>query len=142
MPDGFSTTICPSSNPAIQFWEKTVKPPGFDGGTSIDTTTMLNKIWRTMDARHLKSLAAGAATCAYDPDFYAGILALLNAPQSWTVHFPSGDSLSFYANLEKAEFQENKEGEMPLVDLTLVPTNWDPAGFVEAGPVYTPAAGT
>lgn len=142
LPDGFKTTYANAVYPAIQFFEMTVKPPGLDGGDAIQTTTMLNNKWRTYDHRHLLTLDESTITAAYDPDMYSQIILLINQTTSWTVHFPDNSSLAFYAFAQKFEFQELKEGEMPLVNITIRPTNWDPTNFVEADPVYTPASGT
>ncbi len=40
--DGYQTLIEFAENPAIKLWEKSVTPPGIDGGDAIDTTTMLH----------------------------------------------------------------------------------------------------
>ena len=142
LPDGFKTTIAFHVNPAIQLWEKTVEPPGYDGKEAIDTTTMLNTRWRTMAARQLITLAQHTFTFAYDPDFYNGILELINNQSSITVHLPDGSSISFWGFLQGVKFEQNEEGKMPLGTGTIVPTNWDPVNGVEAAPVFTPAGGT
>ena len=141
-PDGFKTLITLSSNPAIQLWEKTVKPPGIDGGEKIDTTTMLNTTWRTFAQRQLRTLVDSTAACAYDPDVFTALVAEVNLPQTITITFPDKSTLAFYGFMQKAEAQENKEGEMPMVDVTITPTNWDYVNGVEAAPTFTPAAGT
>jgi len=145
MPDGFPTTIAFAANAAIQFWEVTTQPPGIDGGEPINNTTMLNILWRTMRARKLKTLTPIKVTAAYDPDAFnsaTNLVTMINHEDSVTVHFPTNDTVAFYGYLQKAEPAEHKEGEMPLLTITVVPTNWDPANNVEAGPLYTSAAGT
>src|SRR5678816_2046032 len=140
--DGFSTKICPTADPDVSFWEKTVQPPGIDGGDPIETVTMHNIAWRTKRARALKTLTDCVITAAYDPNLYNNILALVNVEGSWTVHFPDGSTLSFFAFLQKVEFAELQEGEFPECTLTIVPTNWDPVAGVEAPPVLTSVPGT
>jgi hypothetical protein len=142
MPDGYRTLITFRLNPAIQLWEKTVKPPGFDGGDKIDTTTMHNDVWRTYEHRALKTLTDVSASCAYDPDVYPGILELLNDTTVITIRYPDHSTLCFWGFLQKAEVQEHKEGEMPMINITVTPTNWDPNTFTEEAPVFTAAAGT
>lgn len=142
MPDGYRTLITFSANPAIQLWEKTVKPPGLDGGDKIDTTTMHNDVWRTYEHRALKTLTDASATCAYDPDSYTGILQLTNFFNTITITYPDHSQLAFFGYLQKAEVEEHKEGEMPMIAVTIAPTNWDDIGQVEAGPTFVPATGT
>lgn len=40
--DGHSTRVSFADYPSVAFYEKTVTPPGVDGGGENDTTTMLN----------------------------------------------------------------------------------------------------
>jgi hypothetical protein len=142
MGDGYQTLITLQNTPNIQLWEVSVKPGGFDGGEKIDTTTMHNLKWRTMAPRHLFTLTDLTAVCAYDPDVIPDLLSQLNLQQSITTRFPDGSSYAFFGFLQKLEFEENKEGEMPRGTLTVTPTNWDPVGGVEAAPVYVAALGT
>jgi hypothetical protein len=142
MPDGWQTLITFSTNTTFSVWEKAVKPPGLDGKEPIDTTTMHNKVWRTFDARHLKTLTEATAVCAYDPDIYNIIPTLINVPQTVTVTFPEHTTVAFYGYLYKFEVKEHKEGEFPEADLSIMPTNWDPVGFGEAAPTVTMAPGT
>lgn len=142
LPDGFKTTIAFANKPAVQFWEKTVQPPGFDGGEKIDTTTMLNTTWRTMAARQLKTLTDCEVSAAYDPDVFPDILGLINVPQAITVHFPDNSTLAFYGFLQKFVPDAMEEGKFPEAKLTITPTNWDLSAGTEAAPVFTAATGT
>ena len=142
MPDGYQSLIAFSTAPSIKLWEKSVKPPGLDGGEGIDTSTMFNLVYRTKSARHLVSLDNSTMVCAYDPDVYADILNQVNREQAITVIFPDHSTLSFFGFLQKAEPGELKEGTFPEITITIVVTNWDPVAFVEQGPVFTAAAGT
>ncbi len=142
VPDGFKTTISGTAMPGVQFYEQTVQPPGIDGGDAINTTTMLNVAWRTFSPRQLKTLMPIKLTAAYDPQCIPSLVNIINLPQSLTVHFPEGASIAFYGFIQKFEPKENKEGEMPLCDLTVTPTNQDYVNQVEAGPLYTPSSGT
>jgi hypothetical protein len=142
MPDGFKALYAFASDPSIQLWERGVKPPGMDGGEGIDTTTQHNVTWRTKAARHLKTLTEGSFTCAYDPDSYNNLLNLVNHEEAVTCHYPDGSAVAFFAFMQKFEPSELKEGEFPEATVTITPTNWDPVGFVEAGPVFVPAGGT
>lgn len=140
--DGFSTTIAFALDPDIAFFEKSVQPPGIDGGDAIETTTMHNTAWRTMSSRQLKTLTEISTTVAYDPAVYTQILSLINQEGSITIEFPDGSTLDFYGYLKSFEPSELQEGEQPEASISIVPTNWDPVNCVEAAPVLTSATGT
>lgn len=140
--DGFSTLIAFAADPDVSFWEKTVKPPGIDGGDAIETTTMHNTTWRTMAARQLKTMTNITGTCAYDPVVYDQIVALCNVEGEFTVHFPNGDTLDVYGYLKSFEPQDNEEGSQPEANFEIVCTNVNPTTGAEVAPNYITAAGT
>jgi hypothetical protein len=140
--DGFPTTIALSLLPGIDFYEKTLNPPGYDGGDMIDVTTMLNVAWRTMQPRSLKTLTPMTITALYSAYIYIDVNTLINAQGSASCHFPDGDILSFYCVLNKMEIAAHAEGAAPEATFTLTPTNWDYTLLVEAGPVLTSVSGT
>lgn len=142
MDDGHSTKIAFARDPDIEFWEKTVQPPGVDGGDAIDTTTMHNVRWRTMAPRQLITLTEMQTTVAYDPVLYTSILNLINEEGGVTVHFPDGTQVSFFGYLKSFEPSENSEGEQPEATVTIVPTNQDPTTGAEVDPLVTAVAGT
>ena len=126
----------------MQIWEKTVKPPGIDGGDPIPQTTMHNDKWRTFAPKRLLTLTEVSGKAGYDPHVYPGLIAMINLPCSVTVHFPDNAQISFYGFLQKVEVDEHEEGVMPELNYTIGITNWDYTNFVEAGPLYTDASGT
>ena len=140
--DGYRSQITIALNPAINFWEKSNKPPGVDGGEPIPQTTMSNNLWRTMAARSLQTLTTSTSKAAYDPVLYTEILAVLNKPTTITQSFGDGSTLAYYGYIQKMEFAELVEGTQPECDVTIVPTNFDPVNHVEAGPTLTSVAGT
>lgn len=141
--DGYSTRIAYSLNATIELWIKTVQPPNLDGGEPIDQTTMSNLQYRTKYARSLIDVGPATIKCAYDPNIYTSILALLNAKTgSITYQFPDGSTVSVWGYLQKADFAEVSEGAQPEVTITNIHTNWDPVGKVEAGPYVVSVAGT
>ena len=140
--DGFSTLIAFAADADVSLWEKTVKPPGIDGGDAIETTTMHNTTWRTMAARALKTLTESGLTCAYDPVVIDQINALINVEGAITVHMPNGDTLDFFGYLKSFEIQDHVEGEQPEAQVVIIPTNVDPSDGSEASPNYKTAAGT
>ncbi len=135
--DGYSTKIAFAADADVSFWEKTVGPPGLDGGDAIETTTMHNSTYRTFGARSLITLSESSTTVAYDPDLYDEAIALINVEGAITVHFPDGSTLDFFGFLRTFEPGDNEEGTQPEATLTIQPTNWDPANNVEAAPVMT-----
>lgn len=141
MPEGYSAKITFASAPALQLWERDVKPPGLDGGEPIDTTTQHNNEWITMAFRSLKKLDMQNVVCAYDIDAWETIRGLVNRDDTITIRYPNGATLAFYGGCYKADFAELKIGEFPLVTLSIAATNEDSDG-VEQSPVFTPAAGT
>ena len=140
--DGFSTKITIARDVDISFWEVSVTPPGVDGGDEIDTTTMFNTTYRTRSARKLKTLTPASASVAYDPQVLSQIIETINMETTITITFPDGSTWAFFGYLKTFEPQEASEGEMPMADIEVVPTNWDPANRVEAGPAIASVAGT
>lgn len=140
MDDAFKTVVALSQDPDIKIWEKTVKPPGADGGEAIPTTTMHNEDYRTFAARALKTMTDGSVKFAYDPAATAQIEAIINVEGSITIHFPNGGTLDFFGFARVVAYDDMAEGTQPEGTLTLTPTNWDPDNKVEEGPVYTPPA--
>lgn len=140
--DGHATLITIGSNPDIGFWEKTVQPPGYDGGDAVDTTTMHNETYRTFAPRQLSTLTEVSITAAYDPILYTDILALINVRDTITVTFPDGSTVAFYGYIRSFEPQDVEEGTQAEATIVIQPTNWDPANNVEEGPAVSEVAGT
>lgn len=140
--DGFPTKVALTSDPIIEFWEKTVQPPGIDGGDPIETSTMFNTTWRTMSPRQLKTLTDISIVAAYDPDVYDQIDARLNVETTITVTFPDSSTLAFFGYLRLFEPQDMEEGSQPEANITITPTNWDHINNVEAGFALVETAGT
>lgn len=140
--DGYSTTIALSQDPDISFWEKTVQPPGFEGGEPIDTSTMHNTNLRTMSSRQLKTMTPMQVTAAYDPAVFEQINDVINEEGSITVHFPDGSTLAFFGFVQNFQPTANSEGAQPEATITIVPTNVDPSDGSEAEPVVNSVAGT
>lgn len=144
--DGFSTLVTigatVGADTDIKLWEKTVTPPGVDGGDAIETTTMHNTTWRTMTPRSLVTLTEMTFNAAYDPDVYDEVVAMINVETTITVTFPDGSTLAFFGFLKSFDPGECAEGTQPEATVTIVPTNFDSANDVEAAPLMTEVAGT
>lgn len=139
--DGHPTVIAFAADPDVSFWERTVTPPGVDGGDPVETETMHNVTWRTRGARKLKEMTESSTTVGYDPGVFAQIVALINVETSITVHFSDGSTLSFFGYLRSFEPSEISEGELPEAEITIQPTNKDPDTGEEQGPITTAASG-
>ena len=140
--DGYRTLVTFALDTNIEFWEKSVTPPGLDGGDEIDTTTMHNDDWRTNAPRALITMTPFSMTAAYDPTLYTAALNLINRETTVTVRYPDGSTLAFYGFLKTIEFSELVEGTQPECTLTVVPTNQDPTTGAEEPPVLAGVAGT
>lgn len=132
--DGFSTTIS-LTGANTTFWEKSVTPPGLDGGGSIDTTTMRNVNWRTFAPKSLVTMSEMSLTVAYDSSKIADI-SDLNINQLIVVTFPDTSTLTFWGFVNSFVPGELAEGEQPEAEITIIPTNRDNASPpVEVPPV-------
>jgi hypothetical protein len=140
--DGHQTLVTFARDTNVNLWEKSVTPPGIDGGDEIDVTTMHNVLWRTTRPRQLQTLTEMTFTAAYDPNIYTQVLALVNQDDTITVTFLDGSTVAFYGYLKSFTPDAATEGEQPEATVVVVPTNWDATNSVEAGPTVTEVAGT
>ena len=139
MDDGFSTTIAfsaSSSGITLLIYEKEVTPPGVDAGGPTDTTTMLNTTWRTASPKKLKSLAQAGVMAAYDPEVYDEIIATVGVNQSMVITWPDGETLTFWAWIDKFTPNPQVEGEQPTAELIIEPSNQNAAG-AETAPQHS-----
>lgn len=135
--DGYSTKIAFALDSDIEFWEKSVQPPGLDIGDKIETTSMLNTEWKTFAAQSLKTLTDSTVTASYDPLLYSSIQNLIGKNGWITVHFPNGDKLDFVGYLQSFVPQSHEIGAQPTCSIKINPTNQ--LLGVETDPVYTAA---
>lgn len=140
--DGHSTKIAFEDDPDISFWEKTVSPPGIDGGDPIDFSSMHNLVYTTFTSRALVTLTECTTTVFYDPDMYDEALNLVNVEGSITIHFPDLSTLDFWGYMRSFIPDALEEGSPAEATIVIQPTNWDPVNNVEASPVMTEVAGT
>lgn len=137
MEDGYRTLITFAADPDVKLWEKSVTPPGFDGGEAIPTSTMWNEVLRTFALPGLRTMSDASGRCAYDPAVYPQIEDLVNVETTITVRFPNGATLAFFGGLRTFTPGELVEGQMPEADFAITSTNTDPTTGSEASPVYT-----
>ncbi len=139
---GQGSRIVFSSNPTIEIFEKSVQPPAIDGGDPIMTDTLLNVVYVTKSPQCLEEWDDVVVIAAYDPQSLDEIQALINVPQSVTVVYTDGTTLSFWGYLRRSEPGAMVKGAQPELTLTIVVTNWDPVNCVEAGPVLVNGTGS
>jgi hypothetical protein len=136
--DGYQTLLTFALNGAVEFWEKTVTPPGFDGGGPVSTTTMRNTLLRTKSPKFLYEMTQISASVAWSGGAIDDVKAMINKNQLITVTFPDGSTLAFYGWLDKFNPGEHTEGEQPEAEVIIECSNQDENG-VETEAVYTPA---
>ena len=136
--DGHRTFIGFAADPDVRIWEKTVTPPGVDGGGANDTTTMRNLVWRTKAPKKLKTLTDASATVAYDPAFYDEAVALINVNNLVTITFPDDSTVAFWGWLNNFTPGEAQDGEQPTAEVSVMASNTNEVTQEETAPVYTP----
>lgn len=138
--DGWQTLITFANAPSIAllFAEKSVTPPGIDGGGLNDTTTMRNSVWRTGAPKNLKTLSESGFECSYDPAVLDDILTMINDNQLITITFPDGSSWDFWGFLNSFKPNPVVEGQQATAVCQLLPTNQNADG-VETAPVHNEA---
>ncbi len=139
--NGYQILIAFSQDVDVSLWEKSVKPPGLDGGDPIDITTQWNETYRTQAARSLIKMTDGGMTVGYDPAVYPQIAAIINKEGAITINLPDGSSLSFYGALRTFEPNDQNDGTMPEATCAITVTNRDPTTGDEEAPVYTAPVG-
>lgn len=138
--DGYPTTV-DLTGAGVTFWEKSVQPPGFDGGEPIDTTTMRNSTVRTKAPRSLYDVTPVQIQAAYDPTVYDTISAQINVNQVIVTTMPDGATITWWGYLKSFIPEANEEGKEPMAAITLIPTNVNGSGE-ETVPVVDPGSGT
>lgn len=140
--DGYQSLFAFAADPDVSLWEIETGLPGLDGGEPINTTTQHNVNLRTMAPRALKTMTAFTTRCAYDPQVYEDLDALINVETAITNHFPDGTRLAFWGFLQKFEPDGLVDGTFPTAQVTIVPTNTDPSDGTEANFVMDDIPGT
>jgi hypothetical protein len=123
--DGYQTIITFEGNDAVALWEKTVQPPGLEGGEKIDITTMHNKNMRTYAPRWLKEATDGQMTVAYDPAVLPELLCMINSPKKIIIQHSDCSKWKFDGYLRSFVPNAVSEGAQPEATCTIVFTNVD-----------------
>jgi hypothetical protein len=140
--NGHSTTVAfGTADPGFPatLVEKSVTPPGWDGGGFIDITNMRNVLLRTRISKSLITLTPMTLTVQWDPiSMTTGVFSALQVNQIVTITYPDGSAMAFAGWVDTFEPPEHKEGEEPVAKMTVIPSNIDPLdGVSETLPAYT-----
>lgn len=142
LPEGFKSTIAFSLKPGLNIWEVDVPVPGAEA-TVINTTTQLNTKWDTKWLSALVDSGEVSGNGGWDPSFYDDYIFLTGAQAgSVTIHAPTNTTHNFWGGLKSFVPQPLRPKQFPLINFTLVNTNYDPVNRVEAGLFTVPSPGT
>jgi len=139
---GYQTLITIAADADIDFWEKTVTPPGVEGGDAIDITTMHNSNVITKDAQALYEWTDSTSVVAYDRAVYTQIVAVVNVNSTITWTFPDGGTVAAYGFLKSFIPSDMSRDSQPEATVTFVVTNVDPSDGTEQLPAVTASVGT
>lgn len=139
--DGFSSKITFAAKPTISFWEKSVSPPGLDGGPKVDQTTMFNTMRITAAPQVLYEVTDGSMKVAYDPAVYTQIISAINQPDVITQTWRDGSTLADHGYLQSFKPDPLERGKQPEATVTFVYTGQDTSG-VEYAPLITSVSGS
>lgn len=142
--NGFRTTLSFARAPTVSLWEQSMGGLSFDGGDPNDMSHMLLTQFKIKSPRALIDTPPFQMKCFYDPAVYSTLkTTLIQQPGSITQWLPDGSNIDFYGYINKAEIAGDfQNGEPPMLNVSIVITNWDPVNKVEQGPVITSVAGT
>lgn len=134
--------ITSASDPNIDIFEASLKPPGYKLDDRKDTTTSYNVRYRTFSPGRLLTGKDVVVQAGYDPDQQDDIWTLMGVRDTETVTLASGTKIAFYGWLDDLEFNDHKEEDDPMATLTYGQGNQDWTTCVEAGPTLVPTTGT
>ena len=125
MKDGFGTRI---TFAALTFEEKSVKPPGFDGGDAIDITHNGTTERMRQAAQQLIKITDLTASVVYNTEEIDDIKAQINVEQPITVTFsePAGPTTAVAEGfLQSFEPDDQTRGDQPMAKMKIVYTGND-----------------
>lgn len=140
--DGFVAKITFDNDPNITFWEKSVKPPGLDGGEGIDRSTMFNLVYRTFHPGGLITVTNPTTKVAYCLQSFTDIIAIINDETTVTITVCDGSQMSFFGALQKFEPDELVPNTHPEATITVLATMYDYVNNVESSFLITEVTGT
>lgn len=100
------------------FIEREVQPPSVTVG-EIDVTHMRCTVGRPKVPKTLKSYGDVKCQVIYDPAFYSAVSAIMGINTRMRVALPTGLFLNFLGWIDEVGPPSQKEGELPICDLTI-----------------------
>jgi hypothetical protein len=125
-----------SADATLALWEKSLKPPGKDNQSPIQTGTMHNVSLMTMAPNDLSTLTEATFKFAYDPSQLDEIYARVGVRDSMTFIWSTLDFMCFWGYLKSISPDEITDGQQPTMTATVQPTNTDPNTGEEEGPIF------
>lgn len=139
--DGYSTIvkIFSTDGDAVELTTllraRSVKLPAMNGGTPIDTHTMLNQQVITKAAQGLVEYDDMTMQCQYDIGVYIDIDALIINRNKWyEVSLPDNSKFKFWGCMYKFDPAELRKGDFPLAEVTIGLLNRVGSTGTEVGP--------
>jgi hypothetical protein len=140
--EGQGTKITFSLHPDLAIWETTHTPPGVDAGDAIDARNAHCATWAPQLPPALRKMGDVSGTCQYDPGVLPNIVSMTGVNQTITTTFRDGSTWAYFGWLKSFVPNETQSGQQPTAAYTIVPSNFDPVGYIEAGPTVVSVAGT
>jgi hypothetical protein len=134
--DGFKALLTIALAPNFEFWESSIKPPSYEGGDPVDTTTMHNNTVRTKAPRDLIDMSDVTITGLFNASIYTTIRTIINKPTTITITWPDLSTLAFYGFVRVFAPGDLTEGGRMEGTITITVTNQDPTTGAEELPVY------
>lgn len=120
--DGYNTTFTMAADASLKFVPKSITPPGTSVGT-IQVTPLNATAWRTTVPTTLKTLGDMSVEAFFDVDVYADLISYTGTNTLFTITWSDASTLAFYGFIGNASFTAHTEGEAPMINLTITPTN-------------------
>lgn len=131
-----------SLNSTVSFREFETTLPSWDGGEPINNTTHFNITFVTKRPNDLIEHGPMNFTALVDTLTFTEIQSLINREGSVTVRLADGGTIDWFAYLRSVTPQQGVRGQALQIQGVIEITNWDPANFLEVGPVVTNVTGT
>lgn len=124
--DGYKILFTFDLDPNIELWERSITPPGLDGTGPIEVATMRVTTFRIRAPKQLVTITEMTMVCAWEPGVYNSFILVMLDIGTMLVTFPDGQSLSLYGWLDKFMPTEFTEGNMPMANVTFIPSMMGP----------------
>lgn len=142
VPDGYRAKYTFGNVPTLALFEVSLTPAGFDMGEPIPQDHMWIDRWRIVRERKIITFTPATVKFMYDPAFKSLLNGIVGVNQTCSEYLYDGSSTAYFGIPKSFIFDEHVEGQPGTGTATIVPSNWDPSGKVEAGPVFVSVSGS